>query len=39
VDDNKSVYFEDLTAQAQEAIIDLFVSIIKNKEKTEQEED
>jgi hypothetical protein len=39
VDDNEILYFEDLAPQAQEAIVDLIVSIIKNKKKTEQEED
>jgi hypothetical protein len=39
VDDNQIIYFEDLSAHAQEAIIDLIVSIIKNKKKAEQEED
>jgi len=39
VDDNQTIYFEDLTAQAQEAIIDLIVSIIKNKKIAEQEEE
>ena len=37
VDDNQTIYFEDLSAQAQEVIIDLIVSIIKNKKKAEQE--
>ena len=39
VDDNQTIYFEDLSAQAQEAIIDLIVSIIKNKKKAESEEE
>ena len=37
MDDNQTIYFEDLSAQAQEVIIDLIVSIIKNKKKAEQE--
>jgi hypothetical protein len=39
VDDNQNIFFEDLSAQAQEAIIDLIVSIIKNKKKAESEEE
>ena len=31
IKDEKEIYFEDLTAHTQEAIIDLIVSIIKNK--------
>ena len=31
ITDEKEIYFEDLPASNQEAIIDLIVSIIKNK--------
>ena len=31
IKDEKEIYFEDLPAHTQEAIIDLIVSIIKNK--------
>jgi hypothetical protein len=31
IEDEKEIYFEDLPGPAQEAIIDLIVSIIKNK--------
>ena len=36
--DENELYFEDLPANAQEAIIDLIVSIIKNRQR-EQEAD
>jgi len=36
--DKPEIYFEDLPAPAQETIIDLIVSIIKNKQR-EQEAD
>jgi len=31
MEDEKEIYFEELPAHTQEAIIDLIVSIIKNK--------
>ena len=35
----KPFIFEDLAVQAQEAMIDLIVSIIKNKKNAEQKEE
>ena len=39
MDENQTIYFEDLSAQAQEAIIDLIVSVITNKKNAEHEEE